>query len=163
LSPILGRLQQAAGQRTDSHNIHRMNELRVSSVLQHVAANGSNVAGTHAPEHALNLLGAPSTLQAFVPFTRGGHLVFEVLLWSCCLLAALLPEYLYLPTELHESKLPPFTKQCLPSRLSKSGQMSFKELRIQARSRWASATRSSSIGVSRSSGISAPRKVYVQF
>src|SRR5438105_12610047 len=48
-------LQQAARQRTDSHNIHRMKDLPVSTILQDVAVKGSNVAGEHAPEHALNL------------------------------------------------------------------------------------------------------------
>ena len=54
LSPILGRLQQAARQRTDSHNVHRIKDLRAISILQDVAVNGSNVGGEHAPEHALN-------------------------------------------------------------------------------------------------------------
>lgn len=31
------------------------------------------------------------TIQVFVPFTRGGHPGFEALLWSSCLLAAILP------------------------------------------------------------------------
>jgi uncharacterized membrane protein len=34
------------------------------------------------------------TVQVFVPFTRGGHPGFDALLWSCCLLAALLPNIL---------------------------------------------------------------------
>jgi hypothetical protein len=55
LSPILGRLQQAASQRTDSHNLHRIRDLRAIPILQDVAVNGSNVGGEHAPEHALNL------------------------------------------------------------------------------------------------------------
>jgi hypothetical protein len=58
LSPILGRLQQAARQRTDSHNLPIIKDLRAISILQDVAVNGSNVGGEHAPEHALNL-GAP--------------------------------------------------------------------------------------------------------
>jgi hypothetical protein len=52
-------LQQAARQRTDSHNVQRMKNLPASTILQDVAVNGSNVAGEHAPEHALNLGGAP--------------------------------------------------------------------------------------------------------
>jgi hypothetical protein len=46
-------LQQAARQRTDSHNVHRMKDLQVSTILQDVAVKGSNFAGEHAPEHAL--------------------------------------------------------------------------------------------------------------
>jgi hypothetical protein len=53
LSPYLEMLQQAARQRTDSHNVHRMKDLQVSTMLQDVAVKGSNVAGEHAPEHAL--------------------------------------------------------------------------------------------------------------
>src|SRR5260370_4354870 len=56
LSPILGRLQQAARQRQDSQNVHRIKDLRAISILQDVAVYGSNVAGEHAPEHALNLV-----------------------------------------------------------------------------------------------------------
>jgi hypothetical protein len=47
-------LQQAARQRTDSHNVHRMKDLPASTILQDVAVKSSNVAGEHAPEHALN-------------------------------------------------------------------------------------------------------------
>jgi hypothetical protein len=47
-------LQQAAGQRTDSHNVLRMKDLPASTILQDVAVKGSNAAGQHAPEHALN-------------------------------------------------------------------------------------------------------------
>ena len=54
LSPNLGMLQQAARQRTDSHYVHRMKDLSTSTILQDVAAKGSNVAGEHAPEYALN-------------------------------------------------------------------------------------------------------------
>ena len=54
LSPILGRLQQAARERTDSHNLHRIKDLRAISILQDVAVNGTNVGCEHAPEHALN-------------------------------------------------------------------------------------------------------------
>lgn len=60
-------LQQAARQRTDLHNIHRMKDLSASTTLQDVAVKGSNVAGAHAPEHALNL-GAPMPIQP--PFYR---------------------------------------------------------------------------------------------
>ena len=48
-------LQQAARQRTDSHNVHRMKDLSTTTILQDVAVKGSNVADEHAPEHALNL------------------------------------------------------------------------------------------------------------
>jgi hypothetical protein len=51
-------LQHAARQRADSHNLHRIKDLRAVSILQDVAVNGSNVGREHAPEHALNL-GAP--------------------------------------------------------------------------------------------------------
>jgi hypothetical protein len=47
--------QQAARQRTDSHNAHRMKELPARTILQDVAVKGSNVACEHSPEHALNL------------------------------------------------------------------------------------------------------------
>jgi hypothetical protein len=62
LSPILGRLQQAARRRMYSHNVHRIKDLRAISILQDVAVKGSNVAGEHAPEHALNL-GVPIHLN----------------------------------------------------------------------------------------------------
>ena len=55
MSPKLGLSQKAARQRTDSHNAHRIEDLRAISILQDVAVNGSNVGGEHAPEHALNL------------------------------------------------------------------------------------------------------------
>jgi hypothetical protein len=48
-------LQQAAGPRTELHNLHRIKDLRAISILQDVAVNGSTVGGEHAPEHALNL------------------------------------------------------------------------------------------------------------
>jgi hypothetical protein len=48
-------LQHAARQRTDAHNIQRMKDLPASTILQDVAVKGSNVAGEHVPEHALNL------------------------------------------------------------------------------------------------------------
>lgn len=55
LSPNLGMLQQAARQRTDSHKLDRIKDLRAISILQDLAVNGSSVAAEHAPEHALNL------------------------------------------------------------------------------------------------------------
>jgi hypothetical protein len=58
LSPNLGMLQQAARQRTDSHNVHRMRNLSSSANLQEVAVTGSNVEPKHAPKHALNFGGA---------------------------------------------------------------------------------------------------------
>jgi hypothetical protein len=48
-------LQQAAHQRMDSHNLHGTKAVRVISILQDIAVNGSIVGGEHAPEHALNL------------------------------------------------------------------------------------------------------------
>ena len=55
-------LQQAAGQRTDSHSLHIEKDLRGISILQDVAVRGSKVAGEHAPEHALNL-GVPMRFE----------------------------------------------------------------------------------------------------
>jgi hypothetical protein len=52
---MLGLLQQAAGYRTNSHNIHRMKGLHANSILQDVAVDRSNVGDEHAPEHAPNL------------------------------------------------------------------------------------------------------------
>jgi hypothetical protein len=52
-------LQQAARQRTDSHNVHRMKGLSASTSSQDVAVKGSNVAG----EHALNL-GVPMRFES---------------------------------------------------------------------------------------------------
>jgi len=43
-------LQQAARQRTDSHNLHRIKYLRAIPILQDVAVNSSNVEGEHALE-----------------------------------------------------------------------------------------------------------------
>jgi len=52
-------LQQAARQRTDLHNLHRIGDVSASQNLQDVAVIGINVgnehAPEHAPEHALNL------------------------------------------------------------------------------------------------------------
>jgi hypothetical protein len=48
-------LQHAARQRTKSHNLHRIKDLRAISILQDVAVNGRNVGRERAPEHALNL------------------------------------------------------------------------------------------------------------
>jgi hypothetical protein len=59
-------LQQAASQRTDSHNVHRMKDQPISSILQDVALRGSNFAAEHAPEHALNL-GIPTSDRASKP------------------------------------------------------------------------------------------------
>jgi hypothetical protein len=55
LSPNPGLLQHAARQRTDSHNLHRLKDLRANSILQDLAVNGSNFGREHAPKHALNL------------------------------------------------------------------------------------------------------------
>jgi len=41
-------------------NVHRMKDVPVSTILQDVAIKCSNVAGGHAPEHALNL--GPDTI-----------------------------------------------------------------------------------------------------
>ena len=53
LRPNLGVLQQAARQRTDSHNIHIIKDMLATAILQDVAGNGSSVGCKHAPEHAL--------------------------------------------------------------------------------------------------------------
>jgi hypothetical protein len=66
-------LQQAARQRTDSHNVHRMKDLSTSTILQDVAAKGSNVAGEHAPEHALNL-GVPMRFEPVESGVKGRSL-----------------------------------------------------------------------------------------
>ena len=55
MGPERSGLQHAARQRTKSHNLHRIKDLRAISILQDVAVNGSNVGRERAPEHALNL------------------------------------------------------------------------------------------------------------
>ena len=52
LSPKLGFLQRSARQRTDSHKLDRLKDLRANLILQDVAVNGSNVGREHAPKHA---------------------------------------------------------------------------------------------------------------
>jgi len=66
-------LQQAARQRTASHNLHRIKDLRAISILQDVAVNGSNVGGEHAPEHALNL-GLPMRFEPVESGVKGRSL-----------------------------------------------------------------------------------------
>jgi hypothetical protein len=55
-------LQQAARQRTGSHNVHRMRDVAASANLQEVAVKGSNVEREHAPKHALNF-GLPHAIR----------------------------------------------------------------------------------------------------
>jgi len=66
-------LQQAARQRTDSHNLHIIKHLRTVSILQDVALTGINVAGEHAPEHALNL-GVPMLFEPVESGVKGRSL-----------------------------------------------------------------------------------------
>jgi hypothetical protein len=66
-------LQQAARQRMYSHNVHRMKDLSATTVLQDVAVKGSNIAGEHAPEHALNL-GVPMRFEPVEPGVKGRSL-----------------------------------------------------------------------------------------
>jgi hypothetical protein len=56
-------LQQAARQRTDSHNPHMAKDLCATSTLQDVAETGSNVEREHAPKHALKF-GVPMRIMS---------------------------------------------------------------------------------------------------